>query len=240
MSLVEFAHIAKVVDIIFVKMFNSLQLLLVKNFIFQFQFFIKFFCLYFFRDDGSLSNFIIHAADFCYELPENVSYAEGLIYNQLFFSNKSKIFIGALMEPLSVGLYAVERGNIRMGQTVLILGCGPIGLTSLLACKAAGVSQIFVTDIQQQRLEIALKLGATKSFIATSENLVEQILEASSGLGVDATIDCSGSEPAIQAGLRATKAGGKFLSIGRGHNSKINIPNFFDLMDKEVTKTPRL
>jgi len=167
--------------------------------------------------DGSLSNYIIHAADFCYKLPDNVSYSEG-----------------ALMEPLSVGLFAVERGQIKMGDSVLIIGAGPIGLTTLLTCKAAGASTIILTDIQQNRLDVAMKLGATNVFIATKEDLVESILEVTNGMGVDATFDCSGIEAAIVSGLKATKPGGKFLSIGRGHNSKITIPNFFELMDKEI------
>jgi L-iditol 2-dehydrogenase len=167
--------------------------------------------------DGSLSNYIVHAADFCYKLPDNVSFSEG-----------------ALMEPLSVGLFAVERGNIRMGDSVLIIGAGPIGLTTLLACKAAGASTIIITDIQQRRLDVAQKLGASHPFLANKTDLVECILEATGGHGVDATFDCSGIESAIVSGLKGTKAGGKFLSIGRGHNSQITIPNFFELMDKEI------
>jgi len=167
--------------------------------------------------DGSLSNYIIHAADFCYKLPDNVSFSEG-----------------ALMEPLSVGLFAVERGNIKMGDSVLIIGAGPIGLTTLLACKAAGASTIVITDIQQKRLDVALKLGATNAFLANKEDLIESILGITNGEGVEACLDCSGIESAIVSGLKSTKPGGKFLSIGRGHNSKVTLPNFFELMDKEI------
>jgi len=166
--------------------------------------------------DGSLSNFIVHPSDFCYKLPENVSYEEG-----------------ALMEPLSVGLHAVERAKVSTGSKVLILGAGPIGLVTLLACKAAGATTIILTDVQENRLKVATSLGATHCFNATDPQLLSKVHSVTNGLGANVTIDCSGAEPAIRSGLKATQPGGKFLSIGRGHKEDISIP-LFEVMDKEI------
>ena len=76
--------------------------------------------------DGSLSTFIVHAADFCYKLPENVSYEEG-----------------ALMEPLSVGLHAVERGQVKMGSKVLILGAGSFSSLPSSSLSSSSLSFLF-------------------------------------------------------------------------------------------------
>lgn len=67
---------------------------------------------------------------------------------------------GALCEPLSVGLYAVEKSGARLGQSAVIFGSGCIGLVTMLVLKAVGVSDITVVDIVQKRLDTALALGA--------------------------------------------------------------------------------
>ena len=87
--------------------------------------------------DGSLCRYFKHAADFCYKLPDGISLEEG-----------------ALMEPLSVAVYACQKADIRMGKTVLVCGAGPIGLSNLLTAKAMGASEIVVTDIARSRLEV--------------------------------------------------------------------------------------
>ena len=68
---------------------------------------------------------------------------------------------GCLIEPLSVGFYAANQGEVQTGDTVVILGAGCIGLVTLLACKAHGAGQMFVVDLVDARLEKAKELGAT-------------------------------------------------------------------------------
>lgn len=81
---------------------------------------------------GCNEEFIAFPEDMCFKLPDNVSTKEG-----------------ALIEPLSVGFYAAEQGNVGTGDTVVILGSGCIGLVTLLACKAHGAGQIIVADLVQ-------------------------------------------------------------------------------------------
>lgn len=78
-------------------------------------------------DDGALSKYIAHAADFCFKLPDNVTMEEG-----------------ALLEPLSVGVHACRRANVTLGSEVVILGAGPIGLVTLLTAKAMGASKVLI------------------------------------------------------------------------------------------------
>ena len=75
-------------------------------------------------------------------------------------------------------------------------------MVTLLAAKAAGATRIIVTDVQENRLEIASSLGATHCFKATDPNLVSNVLQVTDQLGASVTIDCSGAEPAIRSGLK--------------------------------------
>jgi len=154
--------------------------------------------------DGSIANFIVHPADFCYKLPTHVSFDEG-----------------AMCEPLSVGIHACSRAGVTIGSRVLIMGAGPIGLMNLLAAKAAGATVVILTDVKQDRLELAVKLGAT-AIINAKSDVVNEIGARSLG-PIDITIECSGAEQAIRAAIKATKSGGVVVLVGLGP-SEITLP----------------
>merc|ERR1719210_974015 len=93
--------------------------------------------------DGSLTTYVKHAADYCFKLPDNVSYEEG-----------------ALCEPLSVGVYACQKCNVQPEETLLIEGAGPIGLVVMKVSRAFGATRIIMTDISDARLNAAKERGA--------------------------------------------------------------------------------
>lgn len=93
--------------------------------------------------DGVLCEYVAHKADLCFKLPENMDTMEG-----------------ALIEPLAVGFHAAKQGNAQIGQTAVVMGAGCIGLVSMMALKAMGVSKVYVVDVMQKRLDKALELGA--------------------------------------------------------------------------------
>jgi len=167
-------------------------------------------------DDGSLSRYYKHAADFCYKLPDHVSFEEG-----------------ALLEPLSVGVHACTRAGITMADKVLILGAGPIGLVSLLVAKSAGAGKIAVTDLDENRLKMASQLGADEVFIVKSRDGREVAEEIKKKFGqATRTLECSGAESSIQTGIFATKAGGVLVVVGMG-KSEVKIP-LTDALVREV------
>ncbi|VDK56529.1 unnamed protein product [Anisakis simplex] len=96
--------------------------------------------------DGSLARYVVHDADFCFRLPDNVTMEEG-----------------SMAEPLSVGVHACRRAEVSIAQKILILGAGPIGLVNMVCAKAMGASQVIMTDICDSRLELAKKLGADRT-----------------------------------------------------------------------------
>lgn len=102
---------------------------------------------------GSLANQIVHPADLCFKLPDNVSLEEG-----------------AMCEPLSVGIHACRRANISPDTHVLVIGAGPIGLVTMLAARAFGASRIILVDVDDSRLTLGRSLGAEHT-IKVSTNL---------------------------------------------------------------------
>jgi len=152
---------------------------------------------------GNLARYYVHAANFCYKLPDNVSLEEG-----------------ALMEPLAVGVHACRRAGVSLGKRVLICGAGPIGLVNLLTARAMGASEVIITDIMDNRLEVAKSMGATHTYKATREKSAEQmaadVRELLGGQSPDVTIECSGVEASVRFGIMATRSGGCLVLVGLG------------------------
>ncbi|XP_069695339.1 sorbitol dehydrogenase-like [Periplaneta americana] len=151
---------------------------------------------------GNLSRYYVHAADFCYKLPDHVSLEEG-----------------ALLEPLSVGVHACRRGGVELGSTVLITGAGPIGLVTLITAKAMGAAKVLITDIVDHRLGVAKQMGADYTYlskIGEDEQQTVKTVHSLLGEAPDVTIDCSGAEANIRLAILATKSGGVAVVVGMG------------------------
>lgn len=121
--------------------------------------------------------------------------------------------IGAILEPLGTSLRAVLELDVA-GETVAVVGCGPIGLLAIAAAKAAGAFQIVATDIRADRLALARRLGADVTLDPARTDVVAEVLALTQGVGVDAFVDASGSEKAIQSAFRCLRKGGKCALIG--------------------------
>uniref|UniRef100_A0A2C9K2D6 Sorbitol dehydrogenase n=1 Tax=Biomphalaria glabrata TaxID=6526 RepID=A0A2C9K2D6_BIOGL len=152
---------------------------------------------------GNLARYYVHAADFCFKLPDHVSFEEG-----------------ALLEPLSVGVHATNRAGVGLGNTVLVCGAGPIGLVNILTAKAKGASLVCVTDIDETRLNKAKEIGA--DFVVRVANSdpskVAEEIETVMGTKPDITIECSGAAKSIQTAIYATKSGGVVVLVGLGQD----------------------
>jgi len=120
---------------------------------------------------------------------------------------------GAILDPLGNAVHTVLAGPIA-GQTVLVTGCGPIGLMSIAVAKACGSSTVFATETNEQRLAMAKKMGADMVLNPAKEDAVGKILAETSGTGVDALLEMSGNPMAIQQGFKALRAGGRASLLG--------------------------
>jgi len=122
-------------------------------------------------------------------------------------------YIGAVLEPLGTAV----RANVEIqssGRNIAVIGCGPIGLMAVSVAKAFGAANIFAVDINDYRLEIAKKVGATEVINSSEVNSAEKILELTHGVGVDAFIDASGNTFAILDGFKGLRKGGSAALIG--------------------------
>src|SRR5271156_2364882 len=120
---------------------------------------------------------------------------------------------GAILDPLGNAVHTVLAGPIA-GQTVLVTGCGPIGLMSIAVAKACGSSTVFATETNENRRAMALKMGADAAINPAAEDAVARILGETGGTGVDALLEMSGNPTAIQQGFAALRAGGRASLLG--------------------------
>lgn len=167
--------------------------------------------------DGVFQEYVAHEAGLCFKLPDNVSTLEG-----------------ALIEPLAVGFHAAKQGDAHLGQTAVVTGSGCIGLVSLLALQALGVSTIYVVDIMQKRLDKAMELGAAKTINGKEVNAVEKVMELTRGRGCDLVIETSGTEICARQGLEMLVKGGTLVQVGYSASGDMNLPMGL-VCDKEIT-----
>jgi (R,R)-butanediol dehydrogenase/meso-butanediol dehydrogenase/diacetyl reductase len=139
----------------------------------------------------------------------------------------------ALIEPAAVAINAVQRGGVEVGDSVLVTGAGPIGALSVLAARAAGASQVFLSEPNDRRAARADQLGADARFDPTSTDLCAEIRERTDGRGVDVAIECSGKNPGLRACLEATRTRGSVAQVGL-HVKDASI-NAWDLTEREIS-----
>jgi D-xylulose reductase len=145
---------------------------------------------------GCLRETVVHPAMFCFKLSENVSFAEG-----------------ALVEPLSVGLQAVKKANVKPGDVALVTGCGTIGLLTGLAALAGGCSKVIITDVIQPKLDLAFSYGMIPVNIK-QQDLMDVVKRETGYWGVDVIFEASGSEAAIAGIFQPLCPGGRVVFIG--------------------------
>ncbi|RMG55334.1 MAG: 2,3-butanediol dehydrogenase, partial [Bacteroidetes bacterium] len=122
--------------------------------------------------------------------------------------------VGALVEPLAVGIHAIRRAPVIQGDSVAVVGAGTIGLVTLQAARAAGASQVFVLEMAKARKEYAQKLGATAVIDPSETDPVAEVRRLTNGLGVDVAIECVGSEITGALALDLARVGGKVVLVG--------------------------
>ncbi|WPX08302.1 NAD(P)-dependent alcohol dehydrogenase [Anaerocellum danielii] len=165
--------------------------------------------------DGALCEYLAVKEDYLFKIPDNIEYD-----------------IATLVEPLSVGIHAAMRGNVKLGDTVLILGLGPVGLLSILAVKAFGASQVIAVDIQPLRLKAAKELGANHIINAKDSNYKQLILEATQNTGPDITFETAGSKETSRLAFEITKRGGRIVLIGLLPDNEVSV-NINSIVDNE-------
>jgi threonine dehydrogenase-like Zn-dependent dehydrogenase len=120
---------------------------------------------------------------------------------------------GAMIEPLSCSIHAVERGDIRLGDVVVIAGAGTLGLGMVAVAKLKGPGLLIAVDMKDYRLQVAKALGADLTINPSKEDPVERVLELTDGYGCDVYIEATGHPSGVIQGLRMIRKLGTFVEF---------------------------
>ncbi|WP_328285153.1 zinc-binding dehydrogenase [Paenibacillus alkaliterrae] len=121
---------------------------------------------------------------------------------------------GALLEPLSVGFHAMQRGKVKPFDRLLITGLGPIGLLAGQAAKLFGVTEIYGTDVVPYRRQLALDMGFTAALDPMNENVGERLAELTGGAGITLIVESSGNARAMADTINLVNRGGRIVFVG--------------------------
>ncbi len=146
---------------------------------------------------GILRPSVVHPADYTYKIPDSVSFGEA-----------------AMVEPLAVGMQAAKKARIEAGDLAVVMGAGPIGMTTALAALAGGCSRVVLTDAQQPKLDLGATLGAITPVNVKEQNVAEVVHQMTDGWGADIVFECSGSTPAIASVFEPLRPGGCVVLVG--------------------------
>lgn len=167
---------------------------------------------------GALTEKIKVRSDMVFKVPDNVSDEEA-----------------AMVEPTAVALHGVHLADIKVGQKVLVIGGGIIGLLSALFAKKEGASFVAVSEANPERGKKALSLGvADKYYDATNENMLNEVM-TDTGSGFDIVIECCGNSSAVTSSLVTVKPGGTVILVGVA-TGPINIPTVIAVMSELTIK----
>ncbi len=162
--------------------------------------------------EGCLSDYITMPEKSCFKIDDKLTYDHA-----------------ALSEPLSVGLYAVKRSELKKGTTIGILGFGPIGMSVFFSAQSYNASKIYVTEKIEERISMAKKAGAVLTSNPKKENVVDKIL-SDIPESLDIVFECCGQQEALENAIDLLKPGGKLMLVG--------IPEF-DFWQMDASKMRR-
>ncbi len=120
---------------------------------------------------------------------------------------------GAMVEPTSIAVHAVRKAGPRLGDLVVVLGAGPIGLLTAMVARVAGAGALVVVEPNDARRSLAAAVGADHS-VGPGEEADQLVRELTNGLGADLVYECAGVTATVPAAARLARRGGKVVLVG--------------------------
>jgi len=163
---------------------------------------------YGFTVNGGYAEYACNHINSVYRIPERLDYEEA-----------------TLLTTAATALYGIRRaGGVKAGETWVVFGPGPIGLTAVALLKRLGAGKVILTGTRKERLRIGEKLGADVTLNVREENVIENILEITDGVGADAVLECSGSTKAVEDAVECCKKNGRIGLVGMyEQSSQVNV-----------------
>ena len=150
-----------------------------------------------YRRHGAFAEYVAVPRHILYRLPDDMTFPQA-----------------AMVEALSVAVHAVRRLPSPLGETIVVVGAGMIGLLTIQALRAAGSSQIIVVDLDASRLEQARLFGADHAFQPDQTDIVQEVLALTSGRGADLAVEAVGIAPTIRTAVACLRKGGALALVG--------------------------
>jgi 2-desacetyl-2-hydroxyethyl bacteriochlorophyllide A dehydrogenase len=169
------------------------------------------------KGQGALGQYFVSDERFVYKIPSHLSYDAG-----------------ALIEPLAVAVHAVKRAHIGLGDKVLILGGGTIGILVAAVCEAAGATEIVLTDLMDYRLEKASSMGATKVLNPQKESVEDVANQITDKRGFAKIFECVGVEKTLLQAMNLLAKGGVVTAAGIFEQPQVTL-NVALFVAKEIT-----
>lgn len=153
------------------------------------------------RSDGSFAEYMKIPAFNLVKIPDNMDFEDA-----------------AISDPAAVAYHAIERANgVKVGENVVILGAGPIGMLACQWARIMGAGCVIATDIVTDKLKTLKNIGVDVAIDASTEDVVKRILEITQGVGADLIIETAGSIEAHKQALLAARKRGRIVHVGRAH-----------------------
>ncbi len=159
-----------------------------------------------YRQAGAFAEYVAVPQHIVYRIPDGISFEQA-----------------ALIEPFTIAFHAVKRAKPAINDSVVIIGCGMIGLALLQALRIAGCGKVLVVDTAADRLEQALKLGADIAINSSTEAPLEAILSHTGKVGVVHAFEAVGVAPTVDLAVRCVRKGGTVTLVGNV-SPKVELP----------------
>jgi L-iditol 2-dehydrogenase len=164
---------------------------------------------------GALSRYVSHPGAQAFKLLDDMTAIEG-----------------SLIEPLAVGMHAVNRSGAKLGMTAVVLGTGCIGLMTIASLKSIGVDNIIAVDLFSNRLQNASDIGAKHIINASEKDIKQSVMEHTSGEGAQLIFETAGNQKTASLSIDLAAPGGKIIMVGNVHGQTPF--NFLEANNKEV------
>ena len=165
---------------------------------------------------GSLAEYLVMPSRCCYPIPDSLTFDQAV-----------------MSEPLSIGLWTVKLARRTAGKKIAVLGCGPIGMCTLLALRAAGPCTVYATDLREERLRATRRLGADWTGNPTRQDVVAEILRLQ-GDGLDLVFEAAGEQETLDQAVQLLRPGGTLAMVGIPEGDRVSF-DVSNMRRKELT-----
>jgi len=153
--------------------------------------------------DGGFADYVVNHVSTLYRLPDTLSFEEAVV-----------------LTTAGTSMFAIDTmGGLVAGDTVAVIGPGPVGLTAVQILKALGAGRVILTGTRESRLRLGHELGADVVIDARTAEAGQAVQEATGGVGVDAVLECSGAEAAVDQAIGMCRPGGRIVLVGFFHGA---------------------